>query len=567
MSTMIHRNRTRERSAGVRWLLWLLLGHPAHAVQACVGGSCDSVSLFDGMDGNASNASATWLSTIRGLVTPTFWILATIEICWAAAIWVYEKDSLNSLTVEVIKKIMFISFFYAILQNASSWIPTIVASFAYVGKQAADVPELTTDYIIAVGLATCDMIMHAAPHLNIINVWGNIPKYIVAAFCCFGILICFVLMAAEFFCALMESYILFATGAVFLGFGSSTWTKEYVTKYLNYAICVGVRLLVMMLVWALFKLMDQSAPYSWNYVPMLEQLGIAILQCMLFLKAPDMTNALMNGGTGLTHSAVTGAVSSTTGAVAQAGQMAMGAAALAGGAGGALKAATSLAMGGAKMGAAMGGGAMKAATSVVKAGAHGASSAKKGVGNLKKAVHAGTLLAEGEGKSGRAAVLSGLGKAAGAVARNLPGSMVNAIKSVGHNHENQGSSPGPIKRASEALLQKVNAGQSPNPATPGPGGQGGGAMAAAEAPGMFALGEGSILDDGSSDFHPADSGSHVLPLGSTASPTRTSSLRSTNSTVSTVSAWSHGSPPLSRMSSRRSMGDVPPQNPPSEETI
>ena len=534
MSITSYRNATAERAGGVRWLLWisvaasvfcLLYAHPAHAAKACVGGFCHTVNLFDSMDGKANSASNTWVSNITALITPTFWILATIEFCWAAAVWVYEKDSLNSLTVEIIKKIMFISFFYAVLQHATSWIPTIVESFKTVGNQAAGAPNLTTDYIIANGLAICDMIMGSAPHLNIFNVWGNIPKYIVAAFCCFGILICFVLMAAEYFCALMESYILFATGAVFLAFGSSNWTKDYVQKYLNYAIAVGVRLLVMMLVWALFALLAPSDAFSWDYGPMLEQLGIAILQCMLFLKAPDMTQALLQGGTGLTHSVVTGAAGAITGGVVQAGAMAFGGGAVAGGA---LKAATSLATGGARGAMSAGHGAAKAATSLAKSGAHGVSSAKKGIHNLGKAYEAAHEIAQMEGKSGTAAVLSGLGKTAGAVAKSLPRSVVNAIKSSSDSDSNQGSAPGPIKRASEALQEKA------------------GTSGRSHAKSTLSLASMSSSSSSSASLSPPGRGGEdaeeeeevALPQ----TPERSNSLRSTVSTLSTNSGRVRSTP-------------------------
>jgi type IV secretion system protein TrbL len=457
MSMVLYRNRTQERARGVRLLVWvfllgsafgLLFGNTAYAqsgdysnatgAQACVQGHCHHVGLFNNMDTKAADASGNWVSTITTLVTNTFWILAVIEICWAAAVWVYEKDSLNSLAVEVIKKIMFIGFFYAVLLNAPTWIPTIVGSFAAVGQQAAKAPNLSTDYIVASGLALCDAIMGAAPSLNIFNVWGNIPKYIVAAFSCFGILICFVLMAAEYFCALMESYILFATGAVFLGLGSSTWTKDYVMKYLNYAIAVGVRLLIMMLCWALFSVMDAGDTIKWDYGSMLQQLGVAILKCMFFLKAPDMAGALLNGGNGINHSAVTGAVGSTVNAANTVNQLAGGMG------GGGLKGALSV--------------PLKAATGMIAAPAAAAVAGMQGVRSFAKAAGAGKEIAEQGGKSGGAALLSGLGKAGGEVAKNMPRSMVNTLKSAAGRHESAPGS-GPLKRASESLMEQAAAGR------------------------------------------------------------------------------------------------------------
>ena len=249
-----------------RWLLWLGLGallvlafvlcvHPAYAGSATVGSSTVNVTLFDPIVTDVNGRSQVWFNIILGLVNRTFLILGTIEICWAAAIWAFEKDNLNSLAVEIIKKIMFIGFFFTLLQYAPQWIPTIAASFESAGVTAGGTGPVSTDDIVATGLAAVDYIWSMKPSLSLFNVWGHLPSLVVAAFVSLGVIICFVIVAAQYFVLKVESYILFAAGAIFLGFGSSSWTKEYVSKYLNYAINVGVRLLVLILI---ISLMDEA---------------------------------------------------------------------------------------------------------------------------------------------------------------------------------------------------------------------------------------------------------------------------------------------------------------------
>ena len=421
-----------------RWLLWLGLGallvlafvlcaHPAHAATVTYPGNgvpgrngniphgSGSFTVFDPIANDANTESQGWFVTILGLVKPTFLILGTIEICWAAAIWAFEKDSLNSLAVEIIKKIMFIGFFYALLQYAPEWIPTIADSFQQAGEQAGNTGPVSTDEIIARGLALVDYIWSLEPHLTITNIFPHLPSLVTAAFVSLGVIICCVIIAAQYFTLKVESYILFAAGAIFLGLGSSSWTKEYVSKYLNYCINVGVRLLVLILC---ISFMDTAIAHSldsftFDVGPLLKMLGICILDCILAQKAPEMAGALMNGGAGLTPGSVMSGAMSTFGGLKN---------------------------------------ALGTAAGAVGAVAATAARTAQGTGNLGKAVSAGSQLAQQQGKTGAAAKLSGLGMALGRVARELPSSMVNLVKGQSANPMGgRGQNPGPLDRAQQKL--------------------------------------------------------------------------------------------------------------------
>ena len=440
-----------------RWLLWLGLGallllvfvlcvHPAYAASATVGTQTQTVTLFDPIVNDVDGRSQTWFSIIQGLVQNTFIILGTIEICWAAAIWALEKDNLNSLAVEIIKKIMFIGFFYALLQYAPQWIPAITSTFEQVGETAGGTGPVSTDDIVATGLAAVDYIWSMKPNLTLFNVWGHLPSLVVAAFVSLGVIICFVIVAAQYFVLKVESYILFAAGAIFLGLGSSSWTKEYVSKYLNYAINVGVRLLVLILA---ISLMDEAVrgeagKVAFDVVPLLKLLAVVVLECILAQKAPELAGSLMSGGAGMTAgSAMSGAMSTFGGVKNALGTMA----------------------------------------GAVGAVAATAARTAQGVGSLNKAVSAGGQLAQQQGKTGTAAKLSGLGMALGQVARELPASMVNLVKGKGASPMGgRGQNPGPVDRAQQSLqnrLADAGAAASLSGSAPGPAGSGSNTGAAA----------------------------------------------------------------------------------------
>lgn len=395
-----------QRQRWLRTFVWMFLFGVAFymvftssawaATSPAVGGQTADFSLFDSLDSDAQTRSNTWFDTILGLVRPTFLILATIEICWAAAIWAFERDNLNSLAVEIIKKIMFFGFFFALLQFAPEWIPTITATFQQVGETASGTGPVTTDTIIATGLALIKMVWSHAP-TGFFGVLGKLGEILVACFVTLGIIIAYVVLAAQYFTLKVESYILFAAGAIFLGLGSSSWTKEYVSKYLNYAINVGVRLLVLILVLSLLlsTVTEMGNSFSFNFEPLLKLLAVAILQAILGIKAPEMAGALLNGGIGLSAGSAMGAASSGVGGLKNTVGMAAG----------------------------------LAGATVAKVASTG-----QGVANASKAVSAGREVAKQQGKSGAAAALSGLGMATAQAAKLVPGKLMDAIKGKGSGH-------------------------------------------------------------------------------------------------------------------------------------
>jgi type IV secretion system protein TrbL len=311
--------------------LTLLLAHPAVAAAG--------FNIFDPIVNTAQGESVGWFNTIVGLVRPTFLLLGTIEICWAAAVWAFERDSLNSLAVEIIKKIMFIGFFYALLQFAPDWIPSITNSFQTAGEAAAGTPALSTDTIVAMGLNVIGTIWTntlsvIAPVITLDpeEILGNANPlayaglvyasavFVLTIVATVIIAIAYVVVAAQYFTLKIETYVLFAAGAIFLGLGSSSWTKEYVTKYLNYAINVGVRLLVLILILSLTlnAVNNMVGGFSlgfgivtFNVKPLLSIMAAAVLQAILGMKAPEMAGALLGGGGGLTAGSVTGSLLST----------------------------------------------------------------------------------------------------------------------------------------------------------------------------------------------------------------------------------------------------------------
>ena len=91
----------------------------------------------------------TWLATAASYANRLFGLLALIEFAWTAAILVLEKTDLQGWTAALIRKMMFIGAFFALLTFGADWIPRIINSFQIIGQTASGLPSLApTDVLV-----------------------------------------------------------------------------------------------------------------------------------------------------------------------------------------------------------------------------------------------------------------------------------------------------------------------------------------------------------------------------------------------------------------------------------
>ena len=171
--------------------------------------------------------------------------------------------------------------------------------------------------------------------LDAVSAWSPIDSLgvLIAAIV---IMVCFGLITAFSIVALVESYIIVYAGILLMGFGGSRWTKDYAIRTLQYAMSVGAKLYVLILLLGIgAKIMakwiaDLDAE---NNVDIVLVIGFAITFLALVKILPDLAQGLINGASYGNGSALTAAAAAVGGAAGAAAGMAVGAGMAAKGAG------------------------------------------------------------------------------------------------------------------------------------------------------------------------------------------------------------------------------------------
>ena len=338
------------------------------------------------------NATTTWVSTAFGYANKLFGLLAVIDFTWAMIVLFLERHELEGWIAGFLKKLMTISFFYALLINQSTWFPAIINSFVQIGQQAGGVSGyLNPSTILWTGVQISGAILAASlPSASASSTAGGIVGVLVpgagaaltaaslipalvALFCALLIFLAYVVITLTFIMATVESYVVMSAGLIFLGFGASRWTVPYTERYISLVVSTGVRLMVLYMIIGL----GQTLSNTWVQEASQIALSTAGLQSLFGLLAsvivfmalawqvPKLASSILQGSLQMGSSdLIAPAMSAAVTAGTIAAVAATGGAALAGGA-------AALGAGGAAAGGSAAGGAAGAGGSFMPGAAGG----------------------------------------------------------------------------------------------------------------------------------------------------------------------------------------------------
>lgn len=271
------------------------------------------------------NQRILWTANVWVYANRLFGLLALIEFTWSAVTMVLDKTDLQSWTSALIRKIMWIGAFYALLINGRNWIPAIIDSFEQVGSNAAAMAgPLSPSDVMAQGINIAGALMDAA---GTSGFFTNPAPAFALVFCAIIIVLSYVIITINFVVVVVESYIIVSVGFVFLGFGGSRWTAPYVERYIGLAVSIGIKIvLIYCLISAGFNLgvgwATEAGTVGSSAHPALtafDAMGGAVIFMMLCWQIPKLFGAVLGGAP-----ALAGGDLVTTGTALAAGAFAVG---------------------------------------------------------------------------------------------------------------------------------------------------------------------------------------------------------------------------------------------------
>ena len=381
-----------------KWKMWWLVA--LLLMPTCAMAAPSSVGLHTIMS-TFQTTTQGWYNSIFSDALGLFGALFGIELTWLAVTWMITGKDVHDIFSSFIRKLISIGFFYTVLLYANKWVPWVIGGFKNVAITAGGEPETTVSDIAMTGLqafVTCIGAGPAAMAHASASAWNDLwslngPGFFSSVGNAFSatvstvdgigllaglitgiiLLLAFTYVVLELVAVQLEGMIVLSVGVLMLGFGGLRFTTRFAEGYMQYAVAVGVRLMVITL-WASF--------IEWQVNPLIHttlingdasmtSYGIVIILAALIAwltkKLPGFANSILSGQSTLSggelYSAVKGGMvaalavgaAAVTGGVAAAGAGIMSVAEAAGLASGGTGAASGgLAGGAGAMGAAGG---------------------------------------------------------------------------------------------------------------------------------------------------------------------------------------------------------------------
>ena len=241
------------------------------------------------------DAAESWRAPILQAATRLFWILVGIDFIWTGINLGLERAEFSKIVAELIKRIMIIGFFYALLLNSGDWASAIIGSFRNLASDAGAAgigagSGISPSNIFDIGLRISGDL---AEQITFSAIGESIARVIISIF----ILIAFAVIAGLLLVALIELYIALNAAVILLAFGGSRWTSDYALKYLSFILSTGMKIFVMQLLIGVGQTFIQSmnTQFQGNVTQSLVLLGASIVLTMIVKTIPDYIQSIVSG--------------------------------------------------------------------------------------------------------------------------------------------------------------------------------------------------------------------------------------------------------------------------------
>ena len=276
-----------------QFLLWvvLLLASFAFASNASAADLHDPSGSFTGLLDLVKNSAAQWDGKLRGYAKTLFWLLASIQFVWTFMPLVFRQADFGEIVGELIRFILVIGFFYALLLFSAEWADKVVDSFRTAGASAAGLgtSQIRPGDIFGTSIELANTI-------GDVETWNPLTATMVAL-AGLLVLLCFAFIAAFMGLTIIESYVVINASVLFMGFGASQWTREYALAIVRYAVSVGAKLFVLTLIVGLIVDSAKTWQTAYNHddASMWTMVGLALVCAYLAKTIPELVAGMISG--------------------------------------------------------------------------------------------------------------------------------------------------------------------------------------------------------------------------------------------------------------------------------
>lgn len=233
--------------------------------------------------------AADWEPIIRGYSLKLFATLLTIDVAWMGIRVALKRAELQDIMSEFIILLFFASLMLAVLVNYKEWANSIISALGGIAQKIG-APVADPTAVFESGFYILSKIWAEA------SIWSPVTSTVLGL-CAIAIIITYSLIAAQLVVVKCEAYIVLNAGAILLGFGGSSYTRDYSINLLRYALSVAVKLFVIQLLigMSISFVNEFITVNTKNVEEIFLVLGASIIILALTISIPDIVSGIVNG--------------------------------------------------------------------------------------------------------------------------------------------------------------------------------------------------------------------------------------------------------------------------------
>ncbi|MES9904700.1 MAG: P-type conjugative transfer protein TrbL [Sedimenticola sp.] len=251
--------------------------------------------LIDQVVNTYRTAAGNWQETIYNAAIWMFWILAGIEIAWTGINLILRSSDLGDVLAEITLRVITIGFFLTLLRLGPEWAARIVDSLSSLAGQASAAGggsgSMSPSGVFDSGLVLGQRLW------STVSFWDSTTDSLGLIFAGLIIIIVFAMITAHLVMAMVEVWVVVNAGIILLGLGASRFTKDFALKYLIYALSVGMKLFIMLLIIGVGQSFINDWVINWenNNAQVMVAIGVSVVLLALVREVPNIMQGLMSG--------------------------------------------------------------------------------------------------------------------------------------------------------------------------------------------------------------------------------------------------------------------------------
>ena len=259
--------------------------------------------------------TSAWEPILKKYALLVFRWLLILEVCYLGIKAALNRDQVGDIFRQFVMLLLMAGFFLAVINYYKEWSWNLLDGLKQVGFELSS-PQYASDSPFIAGMKIVKLILAK------LSAWspGNSIALLIAALV---VMVCFALISAQVVFIKCEAMVAMMASLILVGFGGSSFLKEYAVNAVRYVLAVAFKLFVMQLVLGVGLAFIQDFDTSTAELQdIFVIIGASVVLLALVKSLPDTCAGIINGS----HVSGGGALTASAAAV---GGAAMGAAAMA----------------------------------------------------------------------------------------------------------------------------------------------------------------------------------------------------------------------------------------------